>query len=541
MIKYFTIAGLLVFMATPPGCAQAPNTVSIHIDAAKNRRPIHPEIYGVSWGSPQALAGLRCPVNRAGGNAMTQYNWKLNSDNRGNDWYFESIADSDPTPGGRGDTFVHDSKSNGAQPMMTIPMIGWVGTLGPKRSRLVSFSVKKYGPQQKTDPYYSDGGNGNKPDGTPIINDQADANVKADASFQKGWVRHLVAKWGQSKKGGVRYYLLDNEPSIWSSTHRDVHPRGETLDEIVNDSISYSLMIKSVDPGAMTCGPEEWGFPGYFWSGADQDYGNKNHWPSSRPDKTSHNNEDYVPWLLDQMRIASKKAGIRLFDVLTLHYYPQGGEDGDDNSDAAQLKRNRSTRCLWDPSYVDESWINDKVCLIPRMRAWVAAHYPGTKIGITEYNWGAEKSMNGATTQADILGIFGREGLDVGCRWVCPDISTPTFQAMKIFRNYDGHGGSFGDVSVDDATPNPDNVSSFAAIRKSDGALTVIVINKQLHDAAAVDLDIKDFAAAGKAEAWQIADGKPIVKIDPAAIDGGALSTTVPAESITLFVVPKHG
>ena len=86
-----------------------------------------------------------------------------------------------------------------------------------------------------------------------------------------------------------------------------------------------------------------------------------------------------------------------------------------------QLRRNRSTRSLWDPNYVDETWINDKVQLIPRLQNWVNTYYPGTPIGITEYNWGAENHINGATTQADIFGIFGREGLDMAARWTTPD------------------------------------------------------------------------------------------------------------------------
>ena len=92
-----------------------------------------------------------------------------------------------------------------------------------------------------------------------------------------------------------------------------------------------------------------------------------------------------------------------------------------------QLLRNRSTRSLWDPNYVDESWIastginGGKVNLINLMKNWVNTYYPGTKIGITEYNWGAEGHMNGATTQADIWGIFGREGLDLANRWTTPD------------------------------------------------------------------------------------------------------------------------
>ena len=71
-----------------------------------------------------------------------------------------------------------------------------------------------------------------------------------------------------------------------------------------------------------------------------------------------------------------------------------------------QQRRNRSTRSLGDPTYVDETWINDRVQLIPRLRTWANTYYyPGTPIGITEYNWGAEDHINGATTRADIYGI----------------------------------------------------------------------------------------------------------------------------------------
>ena len=127
-------------------------------------------------------------------------------------------------------------------------------------------------------------------------------------------------------------------------------------------------------------------------------------------------------------------------------------------------RRNRSTRALWDTNYVDQSWINSIIKLIPRMRDWVATYYPGTKIGITEYNWGAENHINGATAQADILGIFGREGLDMATRWTTPDASTPTFKAMKMYRNYDGNKSTFGDTSVFAGGPNPDNIATFAAL-----------------------------------------------------------------------------
>src|SRR5258708_38156801 len=120
-----------------------------------------------------------------------------------------------------------------------------------------------------------------------------------------------------------------------------------------------------------------------------------------------------------------------------------------------QLRRNRSTRSLWDLNYVDESWINTQVRLIPRMKSWVAQYYPNTKIGVTEYNWGAEGNINGATSQADIYGIFGREGLDLATRWTTPATGSPVYNAMKMYRNYDGNKSGFGDTSVSATVPNP--------------------------------------------------------------------------------------
>jgi len=367
-------------------------------------------------------------------------------------------------------------------------------------------------------------------------NDPSDANVASSTVFQQGWVQHLVGQWGQNAAGGVRYYLLDNEPSIWHSTHRDVHPTGATMDEMKNRMINYASMIKSVDPTALVVGPEEWGWSGYFYSGYDQQYGSLHGW-SSLPDRASHGNWDYVPYLLDQMRQYEAANGKRLLDVFSLHYYPQGGEFGDDTSSTMQLRRNRSTRSLWDPNYVDETWIGTQVKLIPRMKAWVGSYYPGTPTAITEYNWGAEGHINGATTQADIYGIFGREGLDMATRWTVPDASTPTYKAMKIYRNYDGSKSAFGDISVSDSTANPDNLSSFAAARSSDNALTVMLINKVLSGSTPVTVNLANFTASGSAQVWQLTSANAITRLADAAA-GASVSVSVPAQSVTLLVIP---
>src|SRR5712691_4681417 len=134
------------FLWLIPALAQNP-AATVSIDATLNRRAINPNIYGVAYGTATTLADLNCPLNRYGGNNTTRYNWQINADNRGQDWYFESIGEPSAIAGERGDTFFSMSKGAGAQAMLTIPMIGWVARLGSNRSKLASFSITTYGAQ----------------------------------------------------------------------------------------------------------------------------------------------------------------------------------------------------------------------------------------------------------------------------------------------------------------------------------------------------------------------------------------------------------
>lgn len=537
--SFATLVPLAALALPGLACAQnAPQTIGIDVSA--DRHPISPLIYGVAGASSSALSDLNVPLNRYGGNNSTRYNWQQNADNRAADWYFESIAEASASPGERADTLIAGDKSAGAQSMITLPMIDWVAKVGAGRSKLSSFSQAKYGAQTDADwSWFPDAGNGLlASDGQAITgNDPNDANVPNNVALQLGWLQHLIARWGNAASGGVRYYLLDNEHSIWFSTHRDVQPIGPTMAEIRQKMIDYAAAIRSTDPTALVVGPEEWGWSGYLYSGYDQQWGAQHGW-SSLPDRAAHGGRDYLPWLLDQLRQNDTATGRRSLDIFSVHYYPQGGEFGNGTTSAMQLLRNRSTRSLWDPDYTDQSWINDKVMLIPRLKGWVASAYPGLQTAITEYNWGAENHINGATAQADILGIFGREGLDLAARWTTPAAGTPTYKAIKLYRNYDGNKSTFGDTSVKASVANPDNLAAFAAQRSTDGALTVMVIGKILSGATPVTLDLGNFQAGGTAQAWQLTSANTIVRLADVGIASAQLATSLPAQSITLFVIP---
>src|SRR5204862_3659561 len=127
------------------------STVTITVDAGTNRRPINPAIYGVAYATTAQLQDLNAPLHRYGGNNTSRYNWQLNADNRGADWYFESIAEASATPGQRGDDFVLTSRAGGAEPMVTVPIIEYVARVGSNRSKLASFNSNVYGAQDDCD------------------------------------------------------------------------------------------------------------------------------------------------------------------------------------------------------------------------------------------------------------------------------------------------------------------------------------------------------------------------------------------------------
>lgn len=536
------VAGAAMAAAVPPMPGPA-----LTVDVIADRHPINPDVYGVNMMLDEALAReLRLPVRRWGGNYTSRYNWQNDTANVAFDWYFENIPQDNANPatlpdGSTTDRFVEQDRRTATRTLVTVPMIGWV----PKR-RLsghpydCSFKVSKYGAQQSTDPWDADCGNGRAPNGSALTgNDPADTSVAVDPSFVSAWINHLVAKYGTAANGGVAYYALDNEPMLWGSTHRDVHPQAVTYDELRDRSYQYGAAIKAADPSAKTFGPVEWGWCAYFYSGADN--------CSPGADYQAHGSTPFAAWYLQQMRAYEQQHGQRLLDYFDLHAYPyaNGVALAAAGDAAKQALRLRSTRSLWDPTYIDESWVSDMapggvaVQLIPRMKQWVAANYPGTRLAITEYNWGGFDGVNGALAQADVLGIFGREGLDLATLWGDLTATTSATFAFRMYRNYDGAGNGFGDIGVRSSSADQGVVSVYSAQRSVDGALTIMVINKSGNDLATA-VGLAGFNPRASAAAYRYSQAYPaaIEHLADQPVTASGFSANLPANSITLFVLP---
>ena len=169
--------------------------------------------------------------------------------------------------------------------MLTIPTIDWVAKVGPGRTKLAGFSIAKYGAQSGNDwQWFPDAGNGVRTNGQFVTgNDPNDANVPSNAVFQQGWMQHL-SPLGHERGRRPRYYILDNEPSIWHSTHRDVRPPGRPWTNSGPDG-RFAAKTNGRPVGAGRR-PEEWGWSGYFYSGFDQQYGSTHGW-GSLPDRNN--------------------------------------------------------------------------------------------------------------------------------------------------------------------------------------------------------------------------------------------------------------
>jgi hypothetical protein len=252
-------------------------------------------------------------------------------------------------------------------------MINYLARLGPGGAMLWSYSIAKYGRQTGSDPYQPDAGNGiSAATGAAIAgNNPLDANTPNSVSIQQAWVQHLTSTWGLAANGGLKYYVMDNEPSLWNSTHRDIHPAPATYNEIYNDYVNYAGAVRALDPTAVIVGPEEWSWWALFLSGYDQ----QNGIGGAGSDYNTHNQTYYYPWLLQQLYAYRQSTGKQLLNVLSVHYYPMELANSDDDSVSGQLTRNQSTRALWDPTYVDPSWFNQVginggiVNLIPTLKA----------------------------------------------------------------------------------------------------------------------------------------------------------------------------
>jgi hypothetical protein len=520
--------------------------VDILIDPQPTNRKISPLIYGVAAARAEYLQEIGATVNRWGGNQVTRHNWEINASNAGADWHFANVTQGWPEgdPGASVDSFIRSTQAVSATTILTIPTIGYVAKDGDTTTRSQDIPARGGAPLQP---------NSEQIDGyDPRVNQQI-TSIKSFASkgspfadppdlhdnavYQDEWINHLVRTFGYADEGELRFFALDNEPDLWSSTHRDIHPADVGYDAMLTMFKEYAASIKAVDPTAKIVAPELWGGNSLFYSALDR--GDDNF--RTHADRIAHGNVPFIPWFLAQINLYDQQTGRRSLDVLSIHNYPQSGVYPGGNDPETNARRLRSTQQLWNPQYIDESWIRrtegSRMQLIPRLRDWVNRYYPGTMIGITEWNYGADDTINGGLTIVDVLGIYGREGLDLATYWTFPKQGTPGASAFKLYGNYDDCGRHFGEEFVTTQSSDEQTLSAYGSRDSYTGNILVMTVNKLPNTSVQANLRM-DGLGQHPVQVYQFdAQDTAIHRLADEHIADQGLSYTIPPYAATLFVI----
>jgi hypothetical protein len=533
---------VLATLATLSAQTGAAPTIRVRTEVPGHK--INPAIYGINnlsnfdkatyLAADSAMLGS----DRMGGNRMTGYNWENNYSSAGSDYQHSSDnwMTQNPLPtatgaGGSVASFVERNLGLGRAPILQLQMAGYVaadgaGTVTPAQAA-PSARWKKV--------VFAKGS------AYSLAPSTTDSFVYLDEE-----VNFLVRKFGRADQGGLPYYQLDNEPALWPTTHARIHPQSLTMKELLDNSEALSKAVKAVDPSAKVIGYESFGAMEMWTCGSVSAAGSWSECADWAAYKSKYGWS--VAAFLGEMRKRSETAGQRLIDVLGIHWYPEDKGDSRINSgsvaDGGTAKdieaRLQAPRSLWDSSYLENSWItgmtgNKPVHILTRTLKSVDTAWPGTRLALTEYNYGGENHWSGGLALADALGVFGK--LDLEAANLHTAFSPRLAPAFRLYRNFDGKGNGFGDTHVPVDNPDSTVFSTYASLdSKNPKLLHVVAINKS---ALAQSVTI---ALSGKTWQSAVAYGfgtSPVINklADPASVTAAGFDYVLPATSAVHFVV----
>jgi hypothetical protein len=493
--------------------------VRIEIDA-RRRRPISPYIYGMN--QPNGQRSPLFTLARWGGNRTSTYNWEINASNAGaeGDHQNDGYLGASDLPGEPVHRLASAAFAAGASVLVTVPMLGHVAQ--DKRAdgdvaRTPDYLFNRFFPSLPR--------KGRRFDPQPDLRD--------NRVYQDEFVHWLEAAFPQARRDPRRtiFYALDNKPDLWSSTHARIHPEKTRYDEIVRLGIAYAAAIKAVAPQALVFGPVTCNWDGY----------------DTLRDAPDARGRDFLDFYLHEMHEAQRQSGGRLLDVLDLHWYPEAQGGGvriteDDSRPAVATARAQAPRSLWDPNYVEDSWTaqnrtHGPIRLLPRLSEKIDQQYRGTRLAISEYYYGGGGDISGALAQADVLGIFGREGVFAAALWHMGRTDDRFIQAaFAMFRNYDGRGGAFGSVGLAATTNDVEHTSVYASVDEQDKVILVL-LNKSLTPLWA-DVVVKRAPPSTFARVYQLTGTLPQpVRAQDVLVDPAGWHCHLPGQSVSTFVL----
>ena len=594
-------------------CAQAAQTRSPAAGAgellftidAQRTSPISPYIYGLNFAeqggggtSTKQGGGIwgsflpRYTLNRFGGNRLSGHSWETGDSNCGNDCGARFPNDDNllanvGSSAGVGRSLaprVDSALAAHAAMLVTVPLIGFVARdasgdqpipRAPSNHQPATPSAAHWLQALPRDP----------------AGPRAAPDTRDDFTYSDDLARWLQTNYPQADL----QYELDNEPDLWFSTHPEIRGTtdglavradnrvGTSFEELIEKTAAHAQAIKAAAPRAL------------LWAGAFATWDGlvALNYPTHEGPPAGYTY--YFDRFLEGLRAAGH--GARLVDVVDVHWYAQDGSVTNDylpQTPAVIDAREQAPRSLWDPAYVESSWVAQAmppgdpltrgcrgrrcpVQLLPRLQSRIDQFFPGTRLAIGEYWYGRGGDISGAIAEADALGIFGRSGLFAAALWPNGGIWTYSLpagcngafvctatrayacalRALDVYRNFDGAGSSFGDTSLaversDPAFTDPRAQSERATVYASADAkqperVVLVAINKTQEEALRTAFHLEHAGPFAKVEVWQMSGSNGgaggctgLVRQADLPLSGPAsFFATLPAQSISVLVLRR--
>jgi len=505
----------LVDGVLPPG---EPGVVDLTftVEADREERPISPLVYGVNFDLKEPGA-QRWGLIRSGGNRLTAYNWENNASNAGSDYLFQndSLMGVSDEPAKPILDVIDAAASVSAPAIVTLSLADFVAA-----DKKGDGDVRNSGPGYLSTRFRRN-----------MAKKPAPFTPRPNADDHFVYQDELVAYLKAQRPKANLLFALDNEPELWSHTHAELFPKPVTYEDLWKRNLEFAKAAKAVWPSAEVLGFVSYGYAGFQNLQSAPDSGGRN----------------FIEWYLDQAKDAEQRGGKRLIDYLDVHWYPeaQGAGTrivGDNVTAPVASAREQAPRSLWDPKYEEQSWIRDAaggpVNLLRWLQDKIDAHYPGTKLAFTEWNYGGGNHISGAIAVADVLGVFGRHGVNAATYWPLSPDEPFAYAAFRAFRNYDGRGAAFNEISIAANSSKVDLATVYASIDREDPAkLTIVAINKAT-TAKKAGIKISHSEVYSTAKVYLLSAATPNVVNAPelSAVATNAFKYTMPAQSISVIV-----
>lgn len=535
--------------------------VTAKVDLAAAGGVVSPYIYGVSHGDAETLHEMGVTSRRMGGNLSSVYDWRTGYTSAGADWFFENRkALETPHPQENWWVVMHrENKKYGMKSFFTLPS-EWVA----KDDTSSGFPKSVYPNCEQFAPDRAEACNGKlkekDKEGKPIelrcSKEHPTQNGKyVGVEYNVELVKYCVkdAGFGRADQGGIDVISIDNEPMLYTQTHRDIWCQGFSYDDFWERTKKYAELIRQADPSAKIAAPGLWGWTAYVHSSADLDYRVEHGLGWDKMDQLP-DFKKYGPFARDFMRRCAeykKKTGRDLIDIFVFHGYPMTPKLGWDQQAAfvhptpeLQEFRVRDVRKFWDESYRDpetwmgkESWANGNIAYVPLMKRWMKEVGWDVPIAIGEYDHAGPEGgleISAAVAQAESFAAFARAQVSYAMYWADPRKHGPSYFAFKMYRNPDGKRTAVGDRFIVAEVSEADSVSVYVFKDTQRKVASLLILNKRASKGVRLTVDLGVDVPAQKAAQYEYSSAnlKAIGELPPLDVSGKSVKLSVPAMSI---------